>query len=665
MHVARGLHILDILHILHILHMAKKAQKPAAFEVSDRVARQALVRPYQREANAPFFCPLRIYTLDPSVSDRMGGVATVNVPYEKLERGPVGSLFRIISDGAPPPLHSEALDLDDPNLLLSSGLAPSPANGLFHLQMVYAVCSLTYSAFRKALGREIAWATTPTDDGPLRLAVRPFGFEGTNAGYSREAGDLSFGYFSAGDHAAGFTLREGLIATALSHDIVAHETTHALLDGLRSSFTDPSNVDVPAFHEGLSDLVALFLHFTYSDVVERGIREWQGGLGRPILLTDLAREFGYARSKSGRAEALRSGVDIAGIAAFDSDALPRPDGTPGATSPIVYNPKLEPHALGSVLVSAVFEAFATVIKRKTERYFRIAGLDPQNLAGATINEALIRALAQEASDVAGQFLAICIRAIDYCPVADMEFGEYLRAIITADGDLEKSDKWGFREALMRSFRRREIFPQHVRFMTEDAVRWQPPEAPLGIPELAFRNLKFEGDPGQPADVKELLRQANALGRFVTDPRHAAAFHLIPPGAELPKDVTQASPPSVQSIRVTRRATPDGRVVFDLVAEVTQSLTVSRSGTLFDMNGGCTLIIDPQGQIRYTIYKRFDSENRKKRQHDAIRGPLARFWRKSGRRYILKPEMLRRLHGLESTAPASARGRNASRRRKAR
>ena len=40
-----------------------------------------------------------------------------------------------------------------PTLLLSSGLSPSPANGLFHLQMVYAVCSLTYAAFRKALGR--------------------------------------------------------------------------------------------------------------------------------------------------------------------------------------------------------------------------------------------------------------------------------------------------------------------------------------------------------------------------------------------------------------------------------------------------------------------------------------------------------------------------------
>ena len=97
-----------------------------------------------------------------------------------------------------------------------------------------------------------------------------------NAGYSREAGDLSFGYFRAGEQAAGFTLKGGLISTALSHDIVAHETTHALLDGLRSSFLDPTNVDVPAFHEGFSDLVALFLHFTYADVVEQAIRESGG-----------------------------------------------------------------------------------------------------------------------------------------------------------------------------------------------------------------------------------------------------------------------------------------------------------------------------------------------------------------------------------------------------
>lgn len=610
-----------------------------AYEVSERVPRQALVQPYRRDRRAPLVRPLRIYTLDPSVSDRLGGVATVLVPYEKLAPGPIGSLFEVDWGRAPTPLQAEALDLDDPHLLLSSGLSPTPANGRFHLQMVYAVCSLTYAAFRRALGRDIGWATTPPDEGPLRLVIRPFAFRGRNAGYSRETGDLSFGYFTAGAEPAGFTVQQGLICTALSHDIIAHETTHALLDGLRSTFLSPTNVDVPAFHEGFADLVALFLHFTYSDVVERSIRQSRGIFARGSILTDLAREFGYARPRGGRAAALRSGVDVEGVAAFDSDVV-----STGTEGPTRYSAELEPHALGSVLVSAVFEAFTTIVRRKTERLFRIAGLDPEAPGRASLSEALVKAIAQEASDVAGQFLSICIRAVDYCPPADMDLGDYLRALITADGDLERTDKWGFREALMRSFRRRYIFPAHVQFMTEDAVRWQAPEAPLCVLGLAFRELRFDGEPGQPADAKELVRQAHALGRFVSDPRHARGFRLVAPGGALPKGVVQASPPLVQSVRVTRRSAPDGRILFDLVAEVTQTCTVRQEGDLFEMNGGCTIVLDPQGDIRYAIYKSLDSERRRARQHAAMRGPLREFWERSGRRFRQRDNVLHRLHG---------------------
>ena len=51
------------------------------------------------------------------------------------------------------------------------------------------------------------------------------------------------------------------------------------------------------------------------------------------LLTDIAREFGYARSRTGRADALRSGVDVAGLAAFDSDVLPGKEGGPARLRP--------------------------------------------------------------------------------------------------------------------------------------------------------------------------------------------------------------------------------------------------------------------------------------------------------------------------------------------
>lgn len=618
-----------------------KKMSPASplFELSSRVERQALTRPYRRPHGAPLLRPLRIYTLDPSVSHRVGGVATVGVPYEDLEPGPIGSLFEIDPTGAPKPLEAPPLDLDDPYLLMSGGLTPSPANGQFALQMVYAVCSLTYAAFRRALGRDISWASEGVDGkARARLIVRPFGMRQRNAGYTREAGDVSFGYFRAGSKPAGFVVSKGLVFTALSHDVVAHETTHALLDSLRSSFAVPTNPDVPAFHEGFSDLVALFLHFSYPGVVEQAIRESRGAIARGSLLADVAREFGYARSTPGRAAALRSAIDVAGLVPFDSDAPPG-DGE----GPLCYDPDLETHQLGSVLVSAVFEAFVTVVRRKGERLFRIAGLDPRAVGQAQLGDELVRALAQEACAVAGRFLDICIRAIDYCPPVDLEMGEYLRALVTADSELVPDDKWGYREALMRSFRRRRIFPDHVQFMTEDAVRWQAPVEELHVPGLAFKDLRFDGDPGHPADAAELRRQATALGTFITSGDHARWCRVIVPGQRLPKGMTYASPPLVESIRCARRTSPDGTVLFDLVAEVTQSCTVTRGGELVELLAGCTIVIDPHGQVRFIVSKRADSHDRATRQHTAIKGPLRRFWTRRGRKYLLRPDALRRLH----------------------
>ena len=120
------------------------------FEVSTRVSRQAAIAAYRREPGDPLVRPLRIYTLDPSVSHRLGGVATVNVPYEDLEPGPVGSIFEVVSAGAPKPLTASELDLDTPHLLMSGGVgfafqwAIPPTDGLCRLQS--HVCGIPTSA---------------------------------------------------------------------------------------------------------------------------------------------------------------------------------------------------------------------------------------------------------------------------------------------------------------------------------------------------------------------------------------------------------------------------------------------------------------------------------------------------------------------------------------
>ena len=175
------------------------------------------------------------------------------------------------------------------------------------------------------------------------------------------------------------------------------------------------------------------------------------------------------------------------------------------------------------------------------------------------------------------------------------------------------------------------------------MRWQPPARSLRIPGLAFERLKFGREPGHPANADELRRQAQALGTFVTDPEHAAYFHLVAPAGKLPKDIVQAPPAVVQSVRVARRVTPQGGVVFDLVCEVTQTCTVKRGTDLFEMTGGSTVIIDPDGDVRYSIYKRFDGDTRLDRQHTAMSGALKRYWVKEKRRWRPRTGMLQRLH----------------------
>lgn len=79
---------------------------------------------------------------------------------------------------------------------------------------------------------------------------------------------------------------------------------------------------------------------------------------------------------------------------------------------------------------------------------------------------------EQASKLASHFLAICIRAIDYCPPVDLELGEYLRALITADYDLVPDDRWAYREALIDAFRHRRIYPPNVTSLSEESLRWQ-------------------------------------------------------------------------------------------------------------------------------------------------------------------------------------------------
>lgn len=626
-------------------------EKPSAcpgegitFLIGDGVGRAVEGRSDERTDDQPIYRPLKIFALDPSVSRLEGATAVVNVPYERLDDGPCGFFFKVdnATEGGKP--SHPPLNLNDPNILINNGINPSTSDERFHEQMVYAVCSVIHTSFRKALGRQIVWGFNKTSD-RKQLLIKPRAFQKNNSHYDRETGELCFGFYRSQAKES----FPGAVFACLSHDTVAHEVTHALLDGLRAHFSLPMSPDVLAFHEGFADLVAVFQHFSYEQVVRAAIRKSRGELSRADLLTDIAKQLGQTRREA--SSALRSAIDYAAEqSATGQKRVLR-----------VYDPTLEPHDLGSVLVFAVFEAFINVFRRKTERLMRLATGGTGLLNPGEISADLQAALAEKASKLASQFLTMCIRAIDYCPPVDITFGQYLRAVITADKDLVPDDPWAYREAWVDAFRRYKIFPNSVPDLSEESLLWRTPkqiDLEVEIPpidQLAFAELKFDGDPAWPASAKELERQACELGKIISKPDLMALFGLTAKGdPQLKRDADlepdEVDLPKIQSIRSSRRIGPSEQVVFDIVAEVTQRRMARVKGSADTCNfyGGSTIIIDPKGAIRYVIAKRVTNNQRLQQQIDFLNGPQGALYRDSFYgQDSTKPNFFMMLHEEES------------------
>src|SRR6185295_1361944 len=58
------------------------------------------------------------------------------------------------------------------------------------------------------------------------------------------------------------------------------------------------------------------------------------------------------------------------------------------------------------------------------------------------------------------------------PPVDLTFGEYLRAVITADVDLVPSDEHAYRIAFVEAFRRRGLYPRNLRTLSVENLRWR-------------------------------------------------------------------------------------------------------------------------------------------------------------------------------------------------
>lgn len=559
----------------------------------------AMVRRYLEAARvpAPVTRRLRVLAFDPSLAMRLETATfneiTVEVPWEALPAGPIGEYVEVIDCDPASGVFYHPVELDHPHLIAQDGLAPSESNPQFHQQMVYAVAMTTIHHFQRALGRVALWADhrVKTEDGGYsrqfveKLRIYPHALRDRNAYYSPAKKALLFGYFPVADKDRNNTPGT-LVFTCLSHDIVAHETTHALLDGVHPRFNEATNPDVHGFHEAFADIVALFQHFTYPTVLESQIRRTRGDLDSENLLGQLAQQFGRA---TGRGGALR-------------DALGGEDPVTGAWRPR----KPDPHALdntngaharGAILVAAVFRAFVLIYRDRTADLFRIATMGTGKLPEGDIHPDLTSRLAAEAARCADRVLQMCIRAIDYCPPVDITFGGFLRGIITADLDFAPDEKASFRVVFIESFREWGIYPRGISSMGVDALAWPTGEELMQelladdklqhMPDELRGHLKpFVLDAARKWNLesnryevwKELDRLRLALWQWLRGGDsygrdYAQLFGLVIEDPNLPATVirgTDGSPAvEVHSVRPAVRRNLTGTVKVDLVIEITQ------------------------------------------------------------------------------------------------
>jgi hypothetical protein len=352
---------------------------------------------------------LRVVARDPSVRvKRRILTAEIRVPAEHLDPGPRGARFHVVdydsaSGRLQPPAEIGRNGIDSFAKAPDRRLLRDPA---FRAQNVYAVAASTLAAFEAALGRRLAWGFPGH-----QLYLVPRAFPEANAFYSPEDGAIYFGYVPEG---------KVEIQTALSHDIIAHETAHAVLDGLRPRFAEPGLPDQPAFHEALADCVALLSVFSQEAVVGDLLgdgradgrlppaRLTEEALGKTVLFV-LAKELGL---DGARGSGLRRSIGL--------------DPSPDLLGQREFE---EPHRRGEIVVAAVLR---TLREMWAERLVAITGR-----SGADRGRVV-----EEGAKAAAHLLKMLLRGIDYMPPVELEFDDVLDAVLTADEVVAPDDAHG-------------------------------------------------------------------------------------------------------------------------------------------------------------------------------------------------------------------------------
>jgi hypothetical protein len=416
---------------------------------------------------------MTVIAQDPSV--RKAGrpqeilMARIAVPAERLVAGPLGYRVQVVDYDASTRRFNGSHELpaaieDEPDHW-QSGHPRIVQDYRFHAQNVYALVMKTLARFEFALGRRVGWSF---DTHQIKIA--PHGMVDANAFYSPAEEGLVFGYFPGRTGAPVFT--------CLSHDVVVHETTHALVDALRERYLDPSSPDQGAFHEGFSDVIALLSVFAQPEVLRRLLLP-RGSSARAPAIIDAGQLTVEALRKSALfGLAAQMGQEIQGAR---GDALRHSTDLPRDPDLLTQAEFQEWHRRGEVFVAAVMNGFITAWAERIKR----SGLPGQR-------RYTVARVAEEGADVADALITMWIRALDYMPPVHLEFADALSAALTADTEVRPDDsRFELRRHVRQAFHGYGITPPERAHPATGT--WQPAPTGLDYSRVRFESMRSDAD----------------------------------------------------------------------------------------------------------------------------------------------------------------------------